>query len=412
MLRSVLFFAFLIPAAAFADAADSARSAAALASLKAELAANPAPLADLARKPFASVPLTKADAALAREALWKAHAAFIKKDRAAEFKDRLLREDKLEMPYAVKEFGTKPASGHSLWISLHGGGGAAKQVNDSQWENQKGLYKLEEGLYLAPRAPTNNWNLWHEGHIDRLFTRLIEDFIAIEGINPDRIYVMGYSAGGDGVYQIAPRMADHFAAAAMMAGHPNDASPLGLRNLPFAIQVGANDAGYNRNKVAAEWADKLDKLREKDPRGYEHFVKIHEGKGHWMNLEDKVALPWMAKFARNPVPSRVVWKQAGTTHDRFYWLAVPPGDAKPGALVEARLDKQTIEILKAEKASKLLVRLDDRMLDLDKPVKVAYQGKVLFEGMAPRTASTMIKTLIGRSDPKMTFDAEVLVSIE
>ena len=72
-----------------------------------------------------------------------------------------------------------------------------------QWENQKKLYTLEEGIYLAPRSPTNTWNLWHEAHIDRLFGRLIEDLIVLEDVNPDRVYVLGYSAGGDGVYQLA-----------------------------------------------------------------------------------------------------------------------------------------------------------------------------------------------------------------
>ena len=42
--------------------------------------------------------------------------------------------------------------------------------------------------------------------------------IAFYGVDSDRVYLMGYSAGGDGVYQVAPRMADRFAAAAMMAG--------------------------------------------------------------------------------------------------------------------------------------------------------------------------------------------------
>jgi hypothetical protein len=64
-------------------------------------------------------------------------------------------------------------------------------VDDGQWENQKRLYKLDEGLYVAPRAPTNTWNLWHEAHIDRLFARLIEDFVVLEGVDPDRVYVLG-----------------------------------------------------------------------------------------------------------------------------------------------------------------------------------------------------------------------------
>jgi predicted esterase len=401
---------FVLVLSAAGVAAEPSSSAEALAALKKELAAGTA-IADLPGKPFASTALNKADAAAARDELWKAHVTAIRKDRADEVKNKMIADGKLEMPYSYKTFGKKPANGWSLWISMHGGGGAPKQVNDQQWENQKGLYKLDEGIYLAPRAPTNTWNLWHEGHIDRMFARLIEDLIVHAEVDPDRVYIMGYSAGGDGVYQLAPRMADHLAAAAMMAGHPNDASPLGLRNLPFALQVGGKDAAYNRNKVAAEWGQKLDELRKADPGGYEHFVKIHEDKAHWMNLEDKVALPWMAKFKRNPTPDRVVWKQAGTTHDRFYWLAVPPGEAKPGALVDVKRDKQVIEILSAEKVSRLVIRLDDRLVDLDQPVKVVHKGKPLFEGRIPRTAGALAKSLAGRGDPKLMFDAEVTVDL-
>ena len=90
---------------------------------------------------------------------------------------------------------------------MHGGGGAPRRVNESQWENQIKLgkaYKPAAGLYVAPRAPTDSWNLWHEGHIDPLFDRLIQNMIVFEGVDPDRVYLMGYSAGGDGVYQLAP----------------------------------------------------------------------------------------------------------------------------------------------------------------------------------------------------------------
>ena len=326
-------------------------------------------------------------------------------------KNLLIKEDKLEMPFFYKSFGKKPKDGWSLYISLHGGGGAPKQVNDGQWENQKKLYTVDEGIYLAPRAPTNTWNLWHEAHIDRMFGRLIEDLIAIEDVNPNRVYVLGYSAGGDGVYQIAPRMADYWAGAAMMAGHPNGVSMLSLRNVPFALQVGANDAAYNRNKVGKEYGEQLDKLQKNDPKGYEHFVKIHEGKGHWMDREDKVALPWMAKFTRNPVPEKVVWKQTGAVHDRSYWLAVPTKDAKGDALVIAARSGQTIDITSAEKVSKLIVRLDDRMADLDKPIDVKQGGKTLYAGIAPRTVATLAKTLAGRGDPGLVFDAEVEVTV-
>ena len=147
---------------------------------------------------------------------------------------------------------------------MHGGGGAPPQVNDGQWKNQMRLYKPNEGIYLCPRAPTDTWNLWHQSHIDPLFDRLIENMIIFEEVDPDKVYLMGYSAGGDGVYQLAPRMCDRFAAAAMMAGHPNETSPQGLRNLPFALQVGENDKSYRRNKIAESWGEKLAELKESE----------------------------------------------------------------------------------------------------------------------------------------------------
>ncbi|KAB2656698.1 MAG: hypothetical protein DVB31_15945, partial [Verrucomicrobia bacterium] len=174
-----------------------------------------------------------ADEAIAR--LWNERRETLRAERGDEFKARALAVAGKTLRWKERVFGTAPASGPSLWISLHGGGGAPPAVNDQQWANQIRLYQPAEGIYVAPRAPTDTWNLWHEGHIDPMFDRLIEDYVALRGVDPNRVYVLGYSAGGDGVWQLGPRMADRWAAAAMMAGHPNSASLLSLRNLPFAI---------------------------------------------------------------------------------------------------------------------------------------------------------------------------------
>ncbi len=387
------------------------KSAAALKALRDALAPPPASLSELANKDFAKVPLTKADAAVARELIWDAHVAIVKRERAGEVKDHLLKDGKLAMPFFFKVFGDMPKGGRSLWLSLHGGGGAPKRVNDQQWENQKRLYTVAEGIYLAPRAPTDTWNLWHQDHIDRLFGRPIEDLIVLENVNPNRVYVLGYSAGGDGVYQLAPRMADRWAAAAMMAGHPNGVSLLSLRNVPFALQVGGNDSAYNRNKVAQEYGDQLAQLHKDDPKGYEHIVKIHAGKGHWMDREDGAVLPWMATFTRNPVPDRVVWRQTGVPHQCSYWLAVPLGGAKIDSLVIASRMGQTITITADQNVSKLLIRLDERMMDLDQEVKITLAGQELFVGRVPRTAAVMLRTMAGRGDPRLTFDAEIPVEL-
>lgn len=390
---------------------DAKASAAAVDALAVALKTEGAGFGKIGGQPFATIPLSKEDAARARTLLWDAHVTSLRKERAVELEKKELKDGNLVMPFFTKIFGEKPVGGRSLWISLHGGGGAPAKVNDGQYENQKKLYQPVEGIYLAPRAPTNTWNLWHEGHMDRFFARLVENFVALEGVNPDKVYIMGYSAGGDGVYQMAPRMADWWAGAAMMAGHPNGVSLLSLRNVPFALQVGANDNAYNRAKIGAEYGEQLVKLRKDDPKGYENFVRIREGKGHWMNLEDKEALPWLAKFSRNPVPDRVVWKQTGPTHDRSYWLAVPKGKAKGGSLVIAERGENRIKVTRAEDVDRLVIRLDDRMVPFSGPVAVEYNGKVVHSAPVVRTIGTLAKTLAERGDPQLMFDAELEVRL-
>ena len=354
--------------------------------------------------------LSKSEAGNLVKTLWKQHVEAQKKARSQEHEDRVLKIGDLSMPFWYKVNGEKPEGGRSLFISMHGGGGAPAAINDGQYENQKRLYTPKEGVYFVPRAPTNTWNLWHQGHIDGFFQRVIENMVLFEDVNPNRVYIMGYSAGGDGVYQLAPRLADRLAAAAMMAGHPNETRPDGLRNLPFTLHMGALDASYNRNKKAAEWKTMLADLHEADPGGYINFVKIHEGKGHWMNLEDRVAVPWMSKYTRNTTPDTVVWKQDDVTHQRFYWLAVNDDHVQGRALVRVKRDKQSFTIEHSD-VNEIVIRVNDDMIDFSKKVSVSYQGKELFKGKLERNAATISKTFEERHDSTAVFSAEITVTI-
>ena len=364
----------------------------------------------LIQQPFAMVALTKADAIQAQQRLWDDHLAKIRATRAAEMKAKMVEMGKLTMRFEFFVYGQKPKNGRSLFISMHGGGNVPARLNDNQWENQKRLYRPAEGIYVAPRAPTNTWNLWHQGHIDGFFDRLIENFVALHDVNPNRVYLMGYSAGGDGVYQLAPRMADRFAAVAMMAGHPNETSPLGLRNLPFALHVGERDGGFNRNKVAASWKTQLANLHEADPDGYLHHVQIHPGLGHWMNRLDAVAVPWMAKFSRTPLPARVIWKQDDVRHESFYWLAAPIEETGGRIQITAAINEQDIN-LDGPAGKKILVRLNDRLANLDKAISVTANGKQVYNGKVNRTIATLARTLLTRHDPYLMFSTELEIEL-
>ncbi len=326
------------------------------------------------------------------------------------YNKQLAKDGELEMPLWWKVYGEKPSDGYSLYISLHGGGGAPPRLNDGQWDNQKKLYAPKNAVYVAPRAPWNTWDLWfHEG-IDPLYEQVIRMAVAYLDVNPDKVYIMGYSAGGDGVWREAPRMADHWAAASMMAGHPGDVGLVNLRNTPFMIWCGGEDAAYERNTRCRERGEEMDALQKADPEGYIHKTTIVEGAGHWMNRIDTAAVSWMAQYKRNPAPKKIVWKQEEVLKRFFYWVEAPENQLARGKEVRLSVDGSRIVIERCDYPS-LTLWLNDAIVDLDRPVKVEYSGKTLFEGKLRRSSALMKESLYERNDPGFIYSAKVTVSL-
>ncbi len=369
------------------------------------LAEKPAAISMAAQQSFATLPLDQKESERATVLLWNYFADQRRTAMREKIKSRTITEGELSLRWLEKRFGTAPPTGHALFISMHGGGNAPAAVNDRQWKNQINLYEPAEGIVVAPRAPTNTWNLWHESHIDGMFDELILAYQIAEGIDPRRVYLMGYSAGGDGVYQLAPRMADRFAAACMMAGHPNETQPQGLRNLPFAIFMGGKDAAYKRNEVALQWSEKLAELRRSDPNGYEHLVKIYPEKGHWMDKQDAEGIPWMSQFRRQEFPKRIVWRQDDVLHQSFYWISLTSESAKPGTELVVQVKEQTLE-LKGEPTGTLKLWLHDQLVDLDQPLTFKWHAGSIQKSIS-RTIAQIAESLTRFRDPTRACPASI-----
>lgn len=363
---------------------------------------------------FSKEPLSKSEAEIASLLLFQDKQARMLDDYETQWNNRLITYGSYKMPFYYQIFGSEPSNGYSLFISLHGGGGVPAATNDQQYKNQKHLYDATmnslEGVYLAPRAPTNTWNLWHQDHIDEFLNITIQLAVLKENVNPNKVYILGYSAGGDGVYQLAPRMADRWAAASMMAGHPNDASPLGLRNTSFTIHVGANDVDYNRNDKAQEWGIALADLQNEYPDGYIHDVQLHEGEGHWMNLKDAVALLWMKNYERDPIPKKVNWKQDDRHHNSFYWVGIPENliETKGEIIVEYNTELNEINII-SNYSNMLQLYVNDKMLNLNDAVTIKYQGKELSKKIFNRSILNIHETLSIKGDSDLSFPCVISV---
>lgn len=367
-------------------------------------------LGELSREVFAHKPLSRkqvAESASVLESLWRAERST---ESATVIDENVIRHNGLELKFVKRVLGERPDDGYSLYISMHGGGNAPARVNDGQWANQVRLYTPKEGIYVAPRAPWNDWNMWFKPGLDELFELLIQAMVVEMGVNPDKVYLLGYSAGGDGVWRMAPRMADRWAAASMMAGHPGEASQVNLRNTPFMIWMGENDRAYNRNRLAVKHGQILDSLQRADSGGYIHETHIVEGKGHWMECADTLAISWMAQHRRTPYPEKIVWRQEEVVRDWFYWLQAPSAECRPKAMAVVQRKGNEIEILECD-YSRLSIYLNDVMVDLNRPIIVRYKGEKIFKGKLIRTIGNMQRSLARSGDLRYAYPAVVEVEI-
>jgi poly(3-hydroxybutyrate) depolymerase len=237
---------------------------------------------------------------------------------------RITYRDKT-MHYHVVKQGEKPQEGYPLYIALHGGGGESAEHNNDSWERMKKRYLLSiRGIYVVPRSITDTWDMHFQPEYYVLYDRLIENMLLFEDVCPDRVYLLevGYSAGGDGVFQIAPRIPDRWAAVNMSAGHPNDVDVRNLFSFPIASQAGENDDAYNRNIATVKMGEVLDTL-EKENGGYIHTTWIHYDKGH--RFDDNTttecnAIYWLNQFVRNPRPRRIIWDRVQTVDNTVIGL--------------------------------------------------------------------------------------------
>ena len=374
----------------------------------------------------------------ARQSVWEEYAAerLASEELVRETGEQALVYGDVTMRYTVQVKGKMPDNGYPLYIALHGGGGSdTPDLNDQQWGHMQVYYSdwLDCGVYVAVRGVRDTWDTHFNPESYPLYDKLIETMILTQNIDPNRVYLEGFSAGGDGVYAISPRMADRFAAANMSSGHPNGISLVNLYNLPIQLQAGEFDTAYDRNTVTAEYGIYLDELQAAEPDGYVHRVLIHLNKGHnypdyeatkqsvienyaqWLSggevkyvRIDCFPPHWMRDFTRDPLPARVIWDLSTRAElrrtDSFYYLSAPR-DAK-GVLRVTNAGDNRFEIDASEFEGEFAIWLNEDMVDFSRPVVFVLNGAEIEKTLEP-SLEILKQTTYERGDPNWQFEARV-----
>ena len=161
--------------------------------------------------------------------------------------------------------------------------------------------------------------MWWKSYLPNFFKVIIKGFTLKGIVNPNKIFLTGYSAGGDGLYHLSSMIADWLSGAAMMAGHPNCVEIFNVRNLAFSIQVGGQDESYDRNDQAKKYITKMIQL-SKQYGGYStKYCDVFHDCSHWMEFKDAAIFKDFFKEKRNPYPDFIVFKQHPRMRKQYFY---------------------------------------------------------------------------------------------
>lgn len=357
--------------------------------------------------------LLRNNEAATRRAAWEAFLASTNHGNLRQnFDERKVRFDEHVSPYTVKTVGTRPEKGWGLFIAMHGGGGAPQELNDSQWKHMQIYYRdhPEAGgyLYVALRAPNNTWNGFYTGYAYPLMANLVRQFLFFGDVDPNKVFLMGYSHGGYGAFAMGPKMPDRFAAihasgAALADGAVADT----LRNTPFICMIGEKDTAHGRIERCVEFKAEIARLRGDRTDIFPVTVQIIADHPH-SGLPDRDSIADMYAAVRNPVPPELTWVMTDQVNTDFFWLRTPAPVSGQKFDVTCRDNHVTVSAAPNVAAASIL--LDERLVDFSKPVTLVLNGKTTRQKLKP-SLRTLCETLQRRGDPELAFTAEIALPL-
>lgn len=331
-----------------------------------------------------------------------------------DFEGNVVKTATRTAPYKWRQVGTKPKDGWGLVIAMHGGGGVAKQFNDEQWEGMfRSYYKdhPEVGgyIYLALRAPNDEWNGFYDDEISPMVEQLIKQFTLYGDVNPDRVVATGASHGGYGAFVIAPKIPFRFHAANASASAPTPGETRGinLMNTYFSWTIGEQDTAYGRADRCKEFDQQV--ATWKAAHGHFRGGMIWlPGVGHSVPDRD-IVKDLFEKGGRDLRAKHLIWEMSDTKIKRFFWLeAMNPTE---NATIDAtQKTPGNFEITTKGYSGTLALWLDESQL-AGSEVNVILNGTEQKVPVSPNML-TYVQGLSATADPGLSGSVRVVLEIK
>ena len=361
-----------------------------------------------------------------------------------------LGDEEMHFYYGTK--GNKPAEGYPLFLCLHGSGDNEREIRATLAWAQR--YDDAPSLYFIPRSPKGGTGCrWYQPTRQQAWERLLRQAYLSGEINPDRFYVFGISEGAYGSQRLASFYADYLAGAGPIAGGEQMfwAPPENCASIAFCLQTGDEDTMYGRKILTERAKEQWVALQAAHPGYYEHKIELQPGRGHACDYT--ITTPYLKQFTRNPYPKYVYWEnlalgningEGAAFRDGFYnlWVKERSTDdtdeyvrscyemtidgnnvnldvnvvtVKPDNWVESdegwKMNVGETKTFEKATAGRVTIFLNDKLVDLSKPVTVVVNGKKKFRGKLSTDLKSLVESCAEYFDPARLYPASVEVTI-
>jgi len=300
-----------------------------------------------------------------------------------------------------------PAESWPVIIQLSGGNG----YSESAFLRARTLVP-DHYILVEPDA---DYGLWWEADQIRMFDDLLRFIGTGFPVDPDRIYLQGFSNGGVAAFLYGARHADRFAAVAALEGYFMSAADprrletelaLNFRTTPLLIMHGERDMTISPalDRQLAEF------LRQ---NGIRHRYLELPGVGHQVSFltvpED--VLRFFRKEKREPAPADVTLIAAEMRYNRHSWVRVDE-KVRTGerAKVTAALKKGRI-IVKTENVGVLSLLLSDGQYAPGRPLDIVVNGRVVHSGPLTLDPAVLAEALRTEIDPARVYGVKLTFSL-
>ena len=242
------------------------------------------------------------------------------------------------------------------------------------------LHGLGDGPIIVPSidsmvqiGPFGRGDMWYHGIGEQDVFECIELAKQIFNIDPDRIYLCGFSMGGAGAFDLGLKYPDIWAACVPVCGTIGNLDLVAnSRNLPFWINTGSED-----QVVPAKYSKRA--YQKAIELGFEHWKYTeYEGMGHSFWIDWGQIEKWLLSQKRLRSPSSISFTSEKPA--RAYWSEITE---KLSCKRSARIDVETASqkiVVNISNIADYTLYLKDAPVRLSQELTIIENDKQIFQG--------------------------------